>query len=49
MGKKGLSLEEKRQKILEIYWEKKEVFNLKEIEKLGSQKGVVFQTIKDVN
>jgi len=49
MGKKGLSLEEKRQKILEIYLEKKEVFNLKEIEKLGAKKGVVFQTIKDVN
>ena len=49
MGKKGLSLEEKRQKILEIYLERKEVFNLKEIEKIGSQKGVVFQTIKDVN
>ena len=49
MGKKGLSLEDKRKKILEIYYEKKEVFNLKEIEKLGAKKGVVFQTIKDVN
>ena len=49
MGKKGLSLEEKRQKILEIYYERKEVFNLKEIEKIGAKKGVVFQTIKDVN
>ena len=49
MGKKGLSLEEKRQKILEIYYDRKEVFNLKEIEKLGAKKGVVFQTIKDVN
>ena len=49
MGKKGLSLEEKRHKILEIYYERKEVFNLKEIEKIGAKKGVVFQTIKDVN
>ena len=49
MGKKGLSLEEKRQRILEIYYDKKEVFNLKEIEKLGAKKGVVFQTIKDIN
>ena len=49
MGKKGLSLEEKRQKILDIYYERKEVFNLKEIEKIGAKKGVVFQTIKDVN
>ena len=52
MGKKGLSLDEKRAKILEIYYEKvriiyftnsdnqKEVFNLKEIEKLGAKKGV---------
>ena len=49
MGKKGLSLEEKRQRILGIYYEKKEVFNLKEIEKLGAKRGVVFQAIKDVN
>ena len=49
MGKKGLSLEEKRQRILGIYYEKKEVFNLKEIEKLGAKRGVVFQSIKDVN
>ena len=49
MGTKGLSLEEKRQKILELYYERKEVFNLKEIEKIGAKKGVVFQTIKDVN
>ena len=45
MGKKGLSLEEKRQRILGIYYEKKEVFNLKEIEKLGAKRGVVFQSI----
>ena len=49
MGKKGLSLEEKRQRILQIYYEKKEVFNLKEIEKMGAKRGVVFQAIKDVN
>ena len=49
MGKKGLSLEEKRQRILGVYYEKKEVFNLKEIEKIGAKRGVVFQAIKDVN
>ena len=49
MGKKGLSLEEKRKRILDIYYEKKEVFNLKEIEKIGAKRGVVFQAIKDVN
>jgi|LauGreDrversion4_2_1035121.scaffolds.fasta_scaffold634438_1 hypothetical protein len=47
--KKGLSLEDKRQKLLEVYYEKKEVLNLKEIEKWGAKKGVVLQTIKDVN
>ena len=49
MGKKGLTLEEKRQRILGIYYERKEVFNLKEIEKIGAKRGVVFQAIKDVN
>ena len=36
--KKGLSLEDKRQKLLEVYYEKKEVLNLKEIEKWGAKK-----------
>ena len=49
MGKKGLSWDDKREKILQIYYSNKEVYNLKEIEKLGAKKGVVFQTIKDVN
>ena len=47
--RKGLSLDDKRAKLLEIYYEKKEVLNLKEIEKWGAKKGVVLQTIKDVN
>lgn len=47
--RKGLSLEEKRDKLLEVYYDKKEVLNLKEIEKYGAKKGVVLQTIKDVN
>lgn len=47
--KKGLSLEEKRAKILQVYYEKREPLNLKEIEKWGAKKGVVLQTIKDVN
>lgn len=38
--KKGLSLEEKRQKLLEVYYEKKEVLNLKELEKWGPKKGI---------
>mmetsp|Transcript_9491 Transcript_9491/g.14290 ORF Transcript_9491/g.14290 Transcript_9491/m.14290 type:complete len:211 (+) Transcript_9491:81-713(+) len=47
--KKGLSAEEKRQIILDIYHSQKEPFNLKEIENLASKRGVVQQTIKDQN
>ncbi|TMW62822.1 hypothetical protein Poli38472_005440 [Pythium oligandrum] len=47
--KKGVSLEEKRERILKIYHESKDVYNIKEIEKLGAKAGVVLQTIKDVN
>ncbi len=39
--KKGLSLDDKRQKLLDVYYETKQVLNLKEIEKLGAKKGVV--------
>ena len=41
MGKKGISWDEKRKRILDIYYENKCVFNLKEIEKLGVKKGVI--------
>ena len=47
--RKGLSLEEKRAKVLKIYHKRLEVFNLKEIEKLASKEGVVSQSVKDVN
>ena len=57
--KKGLSLDDKRQKLSEIYYDKvtnycnqiiqKEVLNLKELEKWGPKKGIVLQTVKDVN
>lgn len=47
--RKGLSAEQKRERLLEIYHTRKEPFNLKEIESLGSKAGVVQQTIKDVN
>jgi hypothetical protein len=49
MAPKGKSLEEKRQCILKLYHERKQPFNLKEIEKEGSKLGVVQQSIKDVN
>lgn len=46
--KKGLSLEEKRQVMLDIFHESKEVFNLKELENIGAKRGVVSQSIPDV-
>lgn len=42
-------MEEKRAKLLEMFYEKKQALNLKEVEKYGSKKGVVLQSIKDVN
>jgi len=47
--KRGVSAEDKRKILLNIYHSKKEPFNLKEMESLGSKAGVVQQTIKDVN
>ncbi|OXA60993.1 meiotic nuclear division protein 1 homolog [Folsomia candida] len=47
--KRGLSLEEKRTRMLEVFYEKKDVFQLKELEKIGPQeKGVVSQSVKEV-
>eukprot|EP00743_Colponemidia_sp_Colp-15_P008891 GILK01009701.1.p1 GENE.GILK01009701.1~~GILK01009701.1.p1 ORF type:complete len:210 (+),score=61.54 GILK01009701.1:45-674(+) len=48
MVKKGLSFDEKRDRIIKIFFDKKEVFNLKELEKLGAKEGVVLQTVKEV-
>ncbi|KAE9022775.1 hypothetical protein PF011_g4300 [Phytophthora fragariae] len=39
MGRKGVSLQEKRVRILRIYHEFKDEFNLKKLEKLGSKAG----------
>ncbi|KAE8972926.1 hypothetical protein PF011_g25463 [Phytophthora fragariae] len=41
MGRKGVSLQEKRERILRIYHESNDVFNLKKLEKLGSKAGIV--------
>ena len=43
-----MSLEEKRQAILSVYHERKELLNLKEIEKHGAAKGV-YAVHQDVN
>mmetsp|Transcript_15674 Transcript_15674/g.49073 ORF Transcript_15674/g.49073 Transcript_15674/m.49073 type:complete len:206 (+) Transcript_15674:1759-2376(+) len=48
--RRGMSLDEKRAALLDLYREKGTVFQLKELEKLGSkEKGIVLQSIKDVN
>lgn len=46
--KRGLSLEEKRQKLLAIFHTTKDVFVLKDIEKLGTKEGIVTQSIPEV-
>lgn len=45
--KKGLSMEEKCKKVLEIFTETQDVFQLKDIEKLAPKKGVISQSVKD--
>lgn len=46
---KRVSLDEKRARMLQIFYEKKEFFTLKDIEKIASkEKGIVVQTVKDV-
>ncbi|KAK0087094.1 hypothetical protein PV325_001763 [Microctonus aethiopoides] len=46
---KRVSLDEKRARMLQIFYEKKEFFTLKELEKIASkEKGIVVQTVKDV-
>ena len=47
--RKGLSFDEKRNRILQIYYNKREPLNLKEIEKWGPKKGVIPQAVKEVN
>ncbi|PSS15541.1 Meiotic nuclear division protein, partial [Actinidia chinensis var. chinensis] len=46
--KRGLSLEDKREKMLQIFYESQDFFLLKELEKLGPKKGVITQSVKDV-
>ncbi|XP_063610805.1 meiotic nuclear division protein 1 homolog [Penaeus indicus] len=47
--RKGLSHEEKRNKMMELFYEKQDFFQLKELEKLGpKEKGVISQAVKDV-
>ncbi|CAA90804.1 meiosis specific coiled-coil protein Mcp7 [Schizosaccharomyces pombe] len=48
MPPKGLSLAEKRRRLEAIFHDSKDFFQLKEVEKLGSKKQIVLQTVKDV-
>ena len=46
---KPLSFEEKRKRLLELFYETKDFWSLKELEKMGSkQKGIVLQSIKEI-
>ncbi|KAI5712028.1 meiotic nuclear division protein 1 homolog isoform X1 [Diaphorina citri] len=47
--KKGLSVEEKRTGLLELFHEKEEFFQLKELEKLApKEKGIISQSVKEI-
>lgn len=47
--RKGVSFEEKRMRMLQLFYEKKEFFTLKELEKIAAkEKGIVAQAVKDV-
>ncbi|CAH8587409.1 unnamed protein product [Schistosoma haematobium] len=47
--KKGLSLDEKRQRMLDFFYEKKDFFQLKELERLcQKEKGINSMSVKDV-
>lgn len=47
--RKGVPLNEKRMRMLQIFYEKKEFFTLKELEKIASkEKNIAVQVVKDV-
>ncbi|KAG8234120.1 hypothetical protein J437_LFUL007486 [Ladona fulva] len=47
--RKGLSAEEKRKKMLEIFHESLDFYQLKELEKIApKEKGIISQSVKDV-
>ncbi|XP_017777527.1 PREDICTED: meiotic nuclear division protein 1 homolog [Nicrophorus vespilloides] len=49
MSKKGVSAEEKKQRIMQIFYEQKTWFQLKELEKIApKEKGVIANSVKDV-
>ncbi|KAI7871138.1 meiotic nuclear division protein 1 [Spinellus fusiger] len=48
MSRKGVSAEEKRKRLEALFHESGDFYQLKEVEKLGTKKGIVSQAIKDV-
>ncbi|XP_077292374.1 meiotic nuclear division protein 1 homolog [Arctopsyche grandis] len=47
--RKGVSADEKRNRLLDLFYEKKEFFQLKELEKIApKEKGIVAQSVKEV-
>ncbi|XP_012285251.1 meiotic nuclear division protein 1 homolog [Orussus abietinus] len=47
--RKGVSVDEKRLRMLQLLYEKKEFFTLKELEKIApKEKGIVVQSVKDI-
>ncbi|ORZ11900.1 meiotic nuclear division protein 1 [Absidia repens] len=48
MSRKGVSAEEKRIRMLNIFHESCEVYQLKDLEKIGQKKGIPSQSVKDV-
>ncbi|KAG2492313.1 hypothetical protein HYH03_009265 [Edaphochlamys debaryana] len=46
--KKGVSAQEKRERLLSIFHDSADVFVIKDIEKLGSKKGINSQIVKEV-
>ncbi|KAI3767920.1 hypothetical protein L2E82_18349 [Cichorium intybus] len=46
--KRGLSLEEKTEKMLQIFYDSHDFYLLRELENLGPRKGVISQSVKDV-
>ncbi|KAK1927838.1 meiotic nuclear division protein 1 [Papiliotrema laurentii] len=49
MSKRGLSMDEKKTKMVELFHETMEFYSLKELEKIApKQKGIVQQSVKDV-
>ncbi|KAJ3644558.1 hypothetical protein Zmor_022282 [Zophobas morio] len=49
MSKKGLTFDEKKAKMLQLFYEKKEFFQLKELERIApKEKGIVANSVKEV-